>query len=171
MIADLESLSDRFSSFVKRHSAAHWLHSFEREFHRAGEVVLRPGEPNSAAYVVISGRATEHDARGRLIGDLERGDLFGELGPLTNCPSTSTVTAQTDLDLMVLERDVLRVQLSRNDIAAEKMTELLAKRLAVSTLGTEPLSLPNAELLPLSSSAETDGAGVRPDSYQTSAHK
>ena len=161
MIADLESLSDRFSSFVRLHNAAHWLHSFEREFHRAGEVVLRPGEPNSAAYIVISGRATEHDARGRLVGDLGPGDLFGELGPLTNCPPTSTITAQTDLDLMVLERDVLRAQLSRDDIAAEKMIGLLAKRLAVSRLVTEPLGLPNGELVPMSSSAESDGAGVR----------
>lgn len=155
MIADLESLTDRFTSFVRRHSAAHWLHSFEREFHRAGEVVMRPGEPNSAAYVVISGRAAEHDTRGRVVGHLEPDDLFGELGPLTNCPSTSTVTAQTDLDLMVLERAVLQAQLSQNHVAAEKMIELLAKRLAVSLLGKEPPSSPGAEPVPLLSSAES----------------
>jgi N-acyl-L-homoserine lactone synthetase len=157
MIADLESLTDRFTSFVRRHSAPHWLHSFEREFHRAGEVVMRPGEPNSAAYVVISGRATEHDTRGRLVGYLEPGDLFGELGPLTDRPFTSTFTAQTDLDLMVLERAVLRAQLSQNRVAAEKMIELLAKRLAVSVVGKEPPSPPGAELVALSSSAESDG--------------
>ena len=153
MIADLESLTERFTSFVRRHSAAHWLHSFEREFHRAGEVVMRPGEPNSAAYVVISGRATQHDTRGRLVGHLEPDDLFGELGPLlTNCPVTSTVTAQTDLELMVVERAALRAQLSQNHVEAEKMIELLARRLAVSRLGTEPPSSPEAELVPLSSS-------------------
>ena len=156
MIAELESLTDRFTSFVRRHSAAHWLHSFEREFHRAGEVVMRPGEPNSAAYVVISGRATEQDTRGRLVGHLEPGDLFGELGPLTNRPCTSTVTAQTDLDLMVLERADLRAQLSQNHAAAGKMTELLAERLAVSRLGLTPPNAPDAEPIPLSASAESE---------------
>jgi CRP-like cAMP-binding protein len=156
MIADLKSLDDRFTSFVRRHSAAHWLHAFEREFHRAGEDVMRAGEPNSAAYVVISGRATKHDTRGRLVGYLKPGDLFGELGSLTNCPVTSTVTAQTDLELMVLERAVLRAQLSQSHIAAEKMRELLAHRLAVSLLGKEAPSSPGAELVSLSSSAESD---------------
>ena len=156
MIADLESLTDRFTSFVRRHTAAHWLHAFEREFHRAGEVVMRPGEPNSAAYVVISGRATEHDARGRLVGYLEPGDLFGELGPLTNCPFTSTVTAQTDLDLMVLERAVLQAQLSQNHVAAEKMRDLLAQRLAVSLLGKEPPNSSDAELVARRRALESD---------------
>ena len=134
MIADLESLTDRFATFLRRHRAPHWLHAFEREFHGAGEVVMGPDKPGSAAYVVISGRAAQHDTRGRAIGYLAPGDVFGELAPLTNCPCTSTVRAQTDLDLMVLEPDDLRAQLRESPTAAEKMTELLANRLALSLL-------------------------------------
>ena len=142
MIADLGSLTHRFASFLRRHSAPHWLHAFEREFHGAGDVVMQAGHPGSAAYVVISGRATEHDARGRTIGYLGPGDLFGELTPLTDCPCTSTVTARTDLDLMVLERAALRAQLRENHAAAEKMTELLANRVALSLLVNDAPSSP-----------------------------
>jgi hypothetical protein len=47
---------------------------------------------------------------------------------------------QTDLDLMVLERAFLQEQLSQNHVAAEKMRELLAQRLAVPLLGEPPSS-------------------------------
>lgn len=148
MIADLESLTDRFTSFLRRHRAPHWLHAFEREFHGAGEVVIGPGKSGSAAYVVVSGRATEHDTRGRAIGHLGPGDVFGELASLTNCPRTSTVRAQTDLDLMVLERDALRAQLRENLAAAEKMTELLANRLALSLLENDAPGSPDTDRAP-----------------------
>ena len=148
MIADLESLTDRFASFLRRHSAPHWLHAFEREFHGAGDVVIGPDKPRSAAYVVISGRAAQHDRRGRAIGYLAPGDVFGELAALTNCPCTSTVRAQTDLDLMVLERDALRAQLRENHPAAEKMTELLANRLALSLLDNDAPGSPDTDRKP-----------------------
>jgi N-acyl-L-homoserine lactone synthetase len=148
MIADLESLTERFSSFLRRHSAPHWLQAFDREFHGAGEVVMGPGKPGSAAYVVVSGRATEHDTRGRAIGDLGPGDVFGELAPSTNCPCTSTVRAQTDLDLMALEREALRAQLRENHAAAEKMTELVANRLALSLLDNDAAGWPDTDRPP-----------------------
>jgi CRP-like cAMP-binding protein len=148
MIADLESLTDRFATFLRRHSASHWLHAFEREFRGAGEVVIGPDKPGNAAYVVISGRAAQHDTRGRAIGYLAPGDVFGELTALTNCPCTSTVTAQTDLDLMVLERDALLAQLRENHAAAEKMTELLARRLTLSLLDKDAPASPDTDREP-----------------------
>src|SRR5262249_55708853 len=82
------------------------------------------------------------------ICNLRPGDLFGELAPLTNCPCTSTVRAQTDLELMVLERDDLRAQLRENPAAAEKMTELLANRLAQSLLDNDAPSSPDTGRAP-----------------------
>jgi N-acyl-L-homoserine lactone synthetase len=162
MIADLESLTDRFASFLRRHSAPHWLQAFEREFHGAGEVVMRAGKPGSAAYVVISGRATEHDTRGRAIGRLGPGDLFGELAPLINCPSTSTVTAQSDLELMVLERATLRAQLRENPAAAEDMTELLANRLLLSLRGNDAAGSPDKDRAPSRQTAKLHAVAPSP---------
>lgn len=105
MIAELASLSDRFLVFLRCHSAPQRLHAFEREFHCAGEVVIGPGKPVDSTYVVISGRATKFDLNGRAIGYLAPGDIFGQLAPLTICSLTSTIQAESDLDLMVLDNN------------------------------------------------------------------
>jgi N-acyl-L-homoserine lactone synthetase len=137
MIADVDALDDRFMAFLMRQNVAHWLHSFERQFHAAGDVVFHRGEGGSTAYVIVSGKAAVLDARGRAVAQLDPGELFGELALLSTCPRTSTVRAETDLDLMVLERSVLRSQLRENPVAADHMLELLANRLAVSLLGDD----------------------------------
>jgi hypothetical protein len=49
---------------------------------------------------------------------------------------------------MVLERDALRAQLRENHPAAEKMTELLANRLALSLLDNDAPGSPDTDRKP-----------------------
>jgi N-acyl-L-homoserine lactone synthetase len=137
MIADIHALEDRFMTFLMRQNVGHWLHAFEREFHSAGSTIFHRGDSGDCAYVIVAGRARVTDARGRASPHLEAGELFGELSLLSHCPRTSTVQAETDLDLMVLERAVLRAQLRENPAVAERMLDLLASRLALTLLGEE----------------------------------
>lgn len=140
IVLELDQLEKRTRGFLQRHSLQHWLHSFERQFHTAGETVLRQGDPGDAAYVIVDGLATVLDGDGHPGRELTRGDLFGELALLTARPRTATVVAATDLDLMVLERDAFRQQLRSSADAAEHVIEMLAERLAA------PINTSNARL-------------------------
>jgi len=56
VVLEISKLNDRFAAFVDRHDIRHFLKSFEREFHQAGETIITAGDPGSAAYVIIEGR-------------------------------------------------------------------------------------------------------------------
>jgi MFS family permease len=75
----------------------------------AGQVVIREGDPADRFYLIGDGRfavsqATADGATAHL-RDLGPGDPFGEIGLLTGSARTATVTALTDGQLLVLERE------------------------------------------------------------------
>ncbi len=59
----------------------------------AGEVLVSEGEAADAAYLVLGGRFAV-SAGGRLVGELGRGDLLGEMALLVDEPRSATVTAR-----------------------------------------------------------------------------
>lgn len=76
---------------------------------RAGDPIVRQGEPADRFYVVLDGEfhVSQGEARSahshlRTIG---RDDVFGEIGLLTGAPRTATVTAATEGRLLALDGD------------------------------------------------------------------
>jgi hypothetical protein len=132
MVLDLAELEDRGLEFLRRHGIEHWLRSFERQFHSAGETVLRQGEEGDDAYVIVGGEATVRGREGALRARLGAGDLFGELAALTGGRRTADVVADTDLDLMVLDRGTFHAQLQGAGGAGQRVLELVAGRLAAA---------------------------------------
>ena len=130
MLLDLDTISDMFLDFISRQGIRHWLQAFERQFHTNGETVIQKGDPGEAAYVIVDGQAAVIGGDGTTIDTLGPGDLFGELALLTRRPRSATVLAVGSLDLMVLERDAFRAQLRENPDTAERLLDLLARRMA-----------------------------------------
>jgi CRP/FNR family transcriptional regulator, cyclic AMP receptor protein len=66
-----------------------------------GRVLAREGQPGSEFFVVVKGSATAR-RRGRKIATIGPGSFFGELALLDQGPRAATVTADTDMQLLVL---------------------------------------------------------------------
>jgi predicted acylesterase/phospholipase RssA/CRP-like cAMP-binding protein len=68
----------------------------------AGEVLFHQGDLADAAYFVVGGRVSVHvvdDGEERLVAELGRGEVVGELGLLDRAPRSATVRAVRDTTL------------------------------------------------------------------------
>ncbi len=69
----------------------------------AGTVLTQVGDPGDSFFIVIDGRAAAQTPIG--IGEsLQPGDFFGEMSLVDGEPRSTTVTATTDVRLLVVER-------------------------------------------------------------------
>ena len=66
-----------------------------------GKTLTREGDPGWEFFVVAEGRATARRG-GRKIGEIGPGSFFGEMSLLDQGPRSATVTADTDMHLLVL---------------------------------------------------------------------
>ncbi len=73
----------------------------ERLHIQAGEVILREGRLGRELFVILEGMATVTRA-GRIVNIRHSGDYFGELAAIEAVPRSATVTATTDLDVLII---------------------------------------------------------------------
>ncbi|HTG40747.1 MAG TPA: MFS transporter [Methylomirabilota bacterium] len=88
---------------------------------RAGDTIVRQGEPADRFYVILDGQFVVSDDQAgspsRQLRTLGPNDAFGELGLLTGAPRTATVTAASDGRLLALEaNDFLELVSSAPDL-------------------------------------------------------
>src|SRR5271155_3606691 len=73
----------------------------ERLHVQAGEVILREGRLGRELFVILEGTVTVTRA-GRVVNVRHAGDYFGELAAIEAAPRNATVTATTDLEVMII---------------------------------------------------------------------
>lgn len=113
------------------------LRTFDRELYRAGEKIIERDTLNDVAYVIVDGQVTI-SRPGRRAGDqdvyvlaeLGQHEIFGEIALLTDKPRNADAIAKTDVDLMVIERDVFWEQMKLNPDLQLKLVKLFGNRLA-----------------------------------------
>jgi len=94
----------------------------------AGTAIVREGEAGDAFYVIVSGQA-EVDRSGTVVATIGPGAFFGDLALLDKAPRNATVTAKTDMDLIVLRQPEFSAMLDEAGGFARKLLVGLAHRL------------------------------------------
>lgn len=132
MLLDMAKLGRSYADFVERQDVGLWMDSFEREFYRPGEAIIRGGEVGREAYLVVDGgaAAVAHgtDVDGPVVQRFAPGDVFGELALLTDLPRSTTVVAKEPTDVMVIGRANFERQVSSNPELALSMMSSIGER-------------------------------------------
>jgi len=93
----------------------------------AGRVLVTQGEIGRECYVIVSGEASV-SRDGKEIAKLGAGEPIGELAVLDGGPRTATVTALTELDLLVIGQREFSALLTEVPGLAHKIMVNLAAR-------------------------------------------
>lgn len=93
-----------------------------------GKQLVSQGEYGREMYVILRGTA-DVNVDGRKVSELAPGDFFGELAFLHPAPRSATVTARTDMRVMVLDSRAMDVIVEREPVVARRLMEAMAKRI------------------------------------------
>lgn len=99
---------------------------------RAGDIVIKEGQPGGNLYIVINGRA-EVSKNGKVadkrkyLADISRGSLFGEMSVFDDAPYSATIKAREDFSVHVIKGEDFKKFLKKNpDLAYEVFCTLIS---------------------------------------------
>ena len=93
----------------------------------SGETIVRRGEPGHSMYFVAGGAVEIELKEGNV--RLGVGDFFGEIAVLRRTRRTATARAATRTNLLVLDADDLHALMETNPSIAQRMREVMSKRM------------------------------------------
>jgi CRP-like cAMP-binding protein len=100
----------------------------------AGEVLAREGRIERELFVIMSGQAQVSRA-GTPVARLGAGDYFGELAVLDAGPRDATVTALTDLDVLIVGQREYATMVADIPGLRDALLKGMAKRLRAADIG------------------------------------
>jgi len=120
----------------------------------AGEVLMEQGAPGDSAYLSVSGRfrvyMANEDGTQRIVRELGRGEVIGEMSLYTGEPRSATVVAIRDSVLAKLDKPQFEAMLARSPQASIALTRQIIGRLQTQHLH-HPVPAPvTVALLPVS---------------------
>lgn len=93
-----------------------------------GKVLTREGDTGQECFVIAEGRA-KASVRGRKVATLDAGSFFGEMSLLDGGPRSATVTAETDMHLLVMNARGFASVVEELPVVAHKTMKTMAERL------------------------------------------
>ncbi len=116
-----------FAGLSRRHLRRVAEHADLAAF-RAGEHIVREGQPGGTFYVLVEGEAAVR-RRGRRIGRLRPGDFFGEISLLDGGPRTADVVAETPVTTIRVFKRAFDRLLREEPGVAVRILRVVAARL------------------------------------------
>jgi hypothetical protein len=109
----------------------------QRHSVKSGTVVARQGAPADKFVIVVEGtvEVTREGENGsqQHVADYGAGDFIGEVAILTDSPRTHTITAKSDAELMLMERDEFRAMVAQSLGATGDFDRIVRERLGAGT--------------------------------------
>ena len=102
------------------------------EIHPAGHTLIEEGDDSRTAYFLYAGRALvyKHTDEGRRrLGELNEGQLFGEMAYLLNEKRTASVVADTELTVLALPPHIMEELMRHSAPLARRIIDTLCQRL------------------------------------------
>jgi CRP/FNR family cyclic AMP-dependent transcriptional regulator len=93
-----------------------------------GKALARQGLPGKEFFLIVEGEARV-EREGKVIARLGPGDFFGEMSLIDNKPRSASVTAQTPVELLVLDARSFRGLLDTVPGLQRKLLVALSERL------------------------------------------
>src|SRR6478735_7559309 len=122
--------------------------SLDRRYFNAGTLIFEQGEPGALLYIIVNGKvkigSAAEDGRENLIHILGPSDMFGELAMLDPGPRISSARALTPVEVVTMDRDVLREWIATRPEVAEQLMRVLARRLRRMTTSRTDLVFTDA---------------------------
>ncbi len=110
-----------------------------------GERLFRQGDPGGALFVVITGRLQAvMETPGqppRVVGEISRGEVVGEMAVLTGEPRSLTVRAVRDTTLVRFSKDAFERVAAENPQAMLAITRRIIRRLEQRNAGLAPAAV------------------------------
>jgi CRP-like cAMP-binding protein len=95
----------------------------------AGKEMATEGDRGREFFVLLKGEA-EVTRGGEKINTMKEGDFFGEIALVTKMPRTATVTATSDVDVLVITERAFDDLLKKSPSIGRSVAEALVERVA-----------------------------------------
>ena len=95
----------------------------------AGKEMATEGDRGREFFVLLKGEA-DVTRGGEKINTMKQGDFFGEIALVTKMPRTATVTATSDVDVLVITERAFDSLLKKSPTIGRGVAEALAERVA-----------------------------------------
>lgn len=111
----------------------------------AGDVLMEQGRPGDTAYLSLSGRLRVYvknpDGTSRMVRELGRGEITGEISLYTGAPRSATVVAIRDTLLARIDKQHFDALVARNPQVSLALTNKIIQRLQTQNV-RQPLPAP-----------------------------